>query len=403
MSTRATQQKAKKEKLNFLDIFSGAGGLSCGLEMAGMKCILGVECDKNAIKTFGHNHKDAETFCGDIKSLTKPMLKKLIGNQKVHAVVGGPPCQGFSTAGTGDPFDQRNSLFLQFVKIVKYTLPHFVVIENVTGLLAKKNEKTLKAIFSKFIPLGYKMGVQVLSSQHYGVPERRRRTIIIGTKFDTSPLFPIPTHDVEKNGCYVPPITVGEALSDLKTRKGEVLNHDLSLATITKPLDKKRISCIPEGKGIRYKKDEMKYLKPSLRMGVDWEKLREKRFRQTRLQRLDRSLPSPTIMTHRHSYYHPTEDRFLTQREAAKFQSFPNDFLFFGPLTSQWRQIGNAVPPLMGKAIGKTLLKMHQSQLRKKVKKTLKENSSAKDNSKRIISDSITQFRKRAFIYKEKK
>jgi len=403
MSKKATQRKVKKEKLNFLDIFSGAGGLSCGLEMAGMKCILGVECDKNAIKTFDHNHKDATTFCGDIQDLTKPVLKKLIGDQKVHAVVGGPPCQGFSTAGTGDPFDQRNSLFLQFVKIVKYTLPNFIVIENVTGLLAKKNEKTLKTIFSKFIPLGYKMGVQVLSSQHYGVPERRRRTIIIGTKINDNPLFPSPTHDVEKNGHFIPPITVGEALSDLKTRKGEVLNHDLSLATITKPLDKKRISCIPEGKGIRYKKDEMKYLKPSLRMGVDWDQLREKRFRQTRLQRLDRSLPSPTIMTHRHSYYHPIEDRFLTQREAAKFQSFPNDFLFFGPLTSQWRQIGNAVPPLMGKAIGKTLLKMHQNQVKEEAKKHLKAAPYKRENSKKVISDSISQFRKRAFIYKEKK
>ena len=90
MNKKATQRKVKKEKLNFLDIFSGAGGLSCGLEMAGMKCILGVECDKNAIKTFDHNHKDATTFCGDIQDLTKPMLKKLIGDQKVHAVVGGP-------------------------------------------------------------------------------------------------------------------------------------------------------------------------------------------------------------------------------------------------------------------------------------------------------------------------
>ena len=86
MSKRATQQKAKKEKLNFLDIFSGAGGLSCGLEMAGMNCILGIECDKNAIKTFDHNHKNAATFCGDIQDLTKPALKELIGGQQVHAV-----------------------------------------------------------------------------------------------------------------------------------------------------------------------------------------------------------------------------------------------------------------------------------------------------------------------------
>ena len=400
---KTTQQKVKKEKLNFLDIFSGAGGLSCGLEMAGMKCILGVECDKSAIKTFDHNHKNATTFCGDIKDLTKPMLKKLIGDQQVHAVVGGPPCQGFSTAGAGNPLDQRNSLFLQFVKVVKYTLPHFVVIENVTGLLAKKNEKTLKAIFSKFIPLGYKMGVQVLSSQHFGVPERRRRTIIIGTRINNTPLFPMPSHDVEKNGWYVPPVTVGEALSDLKTKKGEILNHDLELATISKPLDKKRIRCIPEGKGIRYEKDEMKYLKPSLRMGVNWEQLREKRFRQTRLQRLDRSLPSPTIMTHRHSYYHPTEDRFLTQREAAKFQSFPNNFLFLGPLTAQWRQIGNAVPPLMGKAIGKTLLKMFQQATKEEAKSSLINKQPQEKVSKKTIKESIHQFRKKAFIYKEKK
>ncbi len=383
----------KKETLNFLDIFSGAGGLSCGLEMAGLRCLLGVEMDKNAVKTFGHNHKYAETFCGDIKDLTRPVLKKLIGEKTIHAVVGGPPCQGFSTAGLGDPKDQRNSLFLQFVKVVKFTMPYFIVIENVTGLLAKKNEKTLEAIFSKFIPLGYQMGVQVLSSQHFGVPERRRRTIIIGTRINQQPLFPVPSHDIEKNGTYTPPVTVGDAFLELKTKKGELLNHDISMAQISNKIDLKRIKCIPEGKGIRYKKDEDKYLRPSLKMGVDWENLREKRFRQTRLQRLDRSKPSPTIMTHRHSYFHPCEDRYLTQREAAKCQSFPNEFLFYGPLTSQWRQIGNAVPPLLGKAIGKSLLTMHR--------KASKEGSPQKKGEK-LIRESITSSRKKAFVYKAK-
>jgi len=387
------KKKVKKETLNFLDIFSGAGGLSCGLELAGLKCLLGVEMDKNAVKTFGHNHKYAKTFCGDIKDLTKIELKKLVGDNEVHAVVGGPPCQGFSTAGLGNPSDQRNSLFLQFVKIVKYTMPQFVVIENVTGLLAQKNEKTLKAIFSKFIPLGYNMGVQVLSSQHFGVPEKRRRTIIMGTRINEEPFFPTPSHDVEKKGVYYPPVTVGEALTSLKTPKGDLFNHDIPMAKISKEIDLKRIKCIPEGKGIRYKKDEDKYLKGHLKMGVDWENLREKRFRQTRLQRLDRSLPSPTIMTHRHSYYHPLEHRYLTQREAAKFQSFPNEFLFFGPLTSQWRQIGNAVPPLLGKAIGTSLLAMFE-------KAPSKIKSQTKD--KKRIKDSIKDFRKKAFIYKER-
>ena len=153
----------------------------------------------------------------------------------------------------------------------------------------KKNEKTLQAIFSKFIPLGYQMGVQVLSSQHFGVPERRRRTIIIGTRINQQPIFPVPSHDIEKNGTYTPPVTVGDAFLELKTKKGELLNHDISMAQISNKIDLKRIKCIPEGKGIRYKKDEDKYLRPSLKMGVDWENLREKRFRQTRLQRLDRT------------------------------------------------------------------------------------------------------------------
>ncbi len=378
--------------LNFIDVFAGAGGLSCGLELAGMKCVLGIDANKHAMDTFARNHKHAETYCGDITKLTKKdLLEKLKGNH-VHVVVGGPPCQGFSTVGLGNPDDMRNTLFLEFCRIVKTTMPYFVVIENVTGLLAKKNEKTLQNIFKKFKSLGYDMEVQVMSSQNYGVPEKRRRTILIGTRVNTDIIFPKHTHDTIIAKTLRHSMTVGDAFKNLKTKSGKLFNHDIEQAKIKSKIDLKRLKRIPEGKGIRYEADEKKYFTPSLKLGVDWVNLRENRFRQTKYQRLDRSLPSPTIMTHRHSYYHPVEHRYLTQREAAALQSFPNDFEFMGPLSAQWRQIGNAVPPLMAKAIGKSLKSMYKSFLEQRDSKATK-----KSNTKQKIE----YVREKAFVYKK--
>lgn len=380
----------QSKKLKFVDVFSGAGGLSCGLEQAGLECLLGVEKDKYASKTFEHNHKKAKVFTGNIQDLTKKKLLDLVGHEQIDAVVGGPPCQGFSTVGLGDPKDERNSLFLHFVRIVKVLNPSFVIIENVTGLLAKKNEKTLIAILSQFKRLGFNLDFKIMSSQQYGVPEIRRRTIILGTKINQTPIFPIPTHDILKGKKIIPAVTIGEAFNDLHNKKGEIYNHDLESAKLKNKLEEKRLKRIPEGKGIRYQKDEKAYLTPKLKLNVNWDELPENRFRQTKYQRLDRKRPSPTIMTHRHSYYHPTENRYLTSREAAKCQSFPNDFIFYGPISSQWRQIGNAVPPLLGKALGKALIKMNE--MAKKEKPIVQRSKKTKLN--------INEVRSKAFTYR---
>jgi len=156
-------------------------------------------------------------------------------------------------------------------------------------------------------------------------------------------------------------------------------------------MDAKRLARIPEGRGIRYERDELAFLPKSLRLGVDWKELPENRFRQSKYQRLDRNRPSPTIMTHRHSYFHPVENRYLTAREAARIQSFPNDFVFSGPLSAQWRQIGNAVPPLLGKAIGKALLNL--------VKKAKKDDLDFKKR-RRPNATIIEYVRGKAFVYK---
>ncbi len=375
-------------QLNFIDVFSGAGGFSCGLEMAGMRCLLGVDHDKYAIETFAANHKKANTYCGPIEKLSSKEVKALTGGKEIHAIVGGPPCQGFSTVGLGKPEDDRNSLFKHFVRLVKDIRPHFVVMENVTGLLAKKNENTLKAIFNCFHRLGYNLDAQVLSAHHYGVAEKRRRTIIIGTRVNHMVHFPKLTHDTIIAKTHRPAVTIGEVFSDLKDKSGNVHNHDLEASLPKSKIDERRLKRIPEGKSIRYKKDEDAYLTPSLKLGVDWEKLPENRFRQAKYQRLDRKLPGPTIMTHRHNYFHPVENRYLTAREAAKIQSFPNEFVFHGPLSAQWRQIGNAVPPLLGKAIGQSLKKMMKNS-----------DLSLIEKKKRPGKKHVENIRGKAFVY----
>lgn len=384
----------RKSKLNFIDVFAGAGGLSCGMEMAGWKCLLGVDFDKYAMETFKANHKDAEVYCGDIKELSSARLGELLKGETVHAVVGGPPCQGFSTVGMGNPKDERNRLFLEFIRIVKLTKPLFVVMENVTGLVASKNEDTLFAIFKKFGELGYHMNVKVMSADNYGVPEKRRRTILIGSRIGLVD-YPKETHNAIVAKSFRPAATVGEVIADLRTKSGELHNHDITAAKIASDIDRKRIAKIPEGKGIRYERDEKAYFKTkSLKLGIDWENLPEGRFRQTKYHRLNRAEPSPTIMTHRHNYFHPVENRYLTAREAAAIQSFPNDFVFMGPVSAQWRQIGNAVPPLLGKAIGSQLLSHYKKS--EKVALTKKVSKAAIENTIRIM-------REKAFHYKEKK
>lgn len=349
----------------FIDLFSGCGGLSHGLELAGHKCLLGVDADKYAIESFAHNHKHAQTYLGDIKKLSEAKLKSLLKNQTIDMVVGGPPCQGFSTVGKGKVEDERNQLFKEFVRIVKVTKPKVILFENVTGLVAKKNRPILELIFAHFEKLGYTMDARVLSAEEFGVPERRRRAIIMGV-LGGDCLFPEPTHGPRGTKKLV---TVGDVFKNLKASDGKAYNHDTKLASVKNAEDKERLLHIPEGKGIRYQEDEKNYLPKKLWYGVDWDKLRENRFRQTRLQRLSLKGPSPTILTARTTYFHPKEPRYLTPREAAACQSFPNDFIFHGSQTAQFRQIGNAVPPILARALGDTVKKLKFNTVKKKTSK----------------------------------
>ena len=261
-------------------------------------------------------------------------------------------------------------------------------------LSLKKNELILKGILKQFTKLGYQMDVRVLSAHNYGVAEKRRRTIFIGTLINDKPIFPHVTHEDQGLNKKKPTVTLGDIFANLSDRKKVTHNHDVDAAALKNSIDRKRIARIPEGKGIRYERDEKAYFTKSLKLGVNWEELKENRFRQCKYQRLDSTLPSPTIMTNRHSYYHPKENRYLTAREAAKIQSFPNNFIFTGPVSAQWRQIGNAVPPLLGKSIGKALNLMMDESL-----STKQQSQNVKRNTNKEVIENI---RGKAFVYRSK-
>ncbi len=358
------------KNLNFIDLFSGCGGLSYGLEKAGLRCLVGIDFLKPAIETFKQNHPNSVTICDDLKEVTPHSVKKLIGNKKVDLICGGPPCQGFSTIGPGDANDVRNHLFHEFLKFVEFFKPTYILIENVTGLVAKKNENTLLSIFDSFQKLGYELDIRVLTASHFGVPEVRRRVIIMGNNKGKENIYPDKKYANlgEKNKKLRPVRTVGWAFANLMQYRNKTYNHDIEGAFIKSNLEKARINAVPEGKSIRYERDEKAYLPRELWFDHNWNEMSEKRFREAKFFRLDRAKPSPTIVTNSKMYYHPTENRYLTAREAAALQSFPAKFIFKGSLSKQWTQIGNAVPPIMAEEIGKAILKTHSSRKKKLIK-----------------------------------
>lgn len=382
--------------LKFIDLFSGCGGFSYGLEMAGHQCLLGVDFDRHAMKTFAQNHQHAKIFNGPIQNLSKQALFQLINFQNIDLVIGGPPCQGFSTVGKGDVADSRNALFEHFVKVVSWTKPRFLLLENVTGLLAKKNRAVLKKIFKSFTQLGYSMDARILHAHDYGVPSFRRRTILVGAlDMDPALLYPASHKESVSESATHGYLTVAQAWKLwLLSKDKKIYNHDLDFARLKNNVEQERLQYIPEGKGIRYQADQIKYLPAALWPVHDWEALPENRLRQTILQRLDRKKPAPTILTSHRSYYHPTEDRYLTPRELAALQSFPGDFIFHGSNSAIYRQIGNAVPPLLAKAFGLVLQKVKMNS-KTKTKKFAK-----KKLIKKNLNHVMNELGSGAFTYK---
>lgn len=310
----------------FIDLFSGAGGLSCGLVMAGFTPVASVEIIPEAVETYQYNFINKKGFnerveTRDIRTQeVKDELYKTIGNQHIDLIVGGFPCQGFSMAGNRVISDSRNSLYLEMLEIVKKVQPDYVVMENVEGLRSMLNGKVETQIISDYKEIGYKINVTTLNAADYGVAQQRKRVIFIGNRIGNKNYHPKPLF--EPNNYK----TLGSAIYKyMNIDEDKSINHIFTKHTEDM---KKRLADVPEGSSL-YKNYSDSWKKSP------WDK------------------PSCTIKENHGSVnIHPKLPRVLTARELAAIQSFPDDFIFQGAKKWQLVQIGNAVPPLLGKAIG---------------------------------------------------
>lgn len=339
------------KKFNVIDLFCGAGGLSYGFKLAGFNIVGGVEWDRAAMDTHKKNFDTKFEFCGDIKDIED---KTILENFKdVDVIIGGPPCQGFSSANRHEKEenDPRNQLFFEYIRFVKLLRPKVFVIENVKEILTKNNGYAKNRIIEITSELGYQVNVDILVASDYGVPQNRRRAVFVGIRNDVGPRFDFSTmkkvskkrtvYDAIADICYPDQNITNTFLKYAKD--SEVLyNHD-----VVYPNDKvvERMKYVPQGGNW---KDVPEYL---------WDTQRSNRH-SSAYKRLKFDEPSITIDTGHMNYFHPVEHRVPTVRESARLQSFPDSFIFCGNKGEQFRQVGNAVPPLLSKAIAEQVMRI---------------------------------------------
>jgi DNA (cytosine-5)-methyltransferase 1 len=342
-----------KNKPKVIDLFCGCGGLSYGFIEAGYDVLLGIDHWKDAIVTFENTHKNAKGLVADLFTETPKDISKKTGIKDVDIIIGGPPCQGFSIAGKRIIDDERNQLYKSFVSFVKHYQPKVFLMENVPNIVSMGKGVVKNSIIEDFEKLGYKVVYKVLLASDFGVPQNRKRAFFVGTKNKAEFVFPEPTTEN--------PISAKEAISDLpeksltdgtkykteaksdyqKVIRGksigvynhEITNHSEQTTSI--------ISLVPDGGNY---KDLPEELRNTRNVNIAWTRLNSKK-------------PSFTIDTgHRH-HFHYKYNRVPTVRESARIQSFPDTFIFLGSKTSQYKQVGNAVPPILAKVLATEIKK----------------------------------------------
>ncbi len=355
-----------KKDMNVLDLFCGCGGISEGFRLAGYNIVGGIDLNEEAIKTYSLNFPQAISLAGDILEFDDKKIKEIFGKKKVDIIVGGPPCQGFSNANRWqkENDDPRNKLFFEYLKFVKVLSPKVIVIENVRGILSKDGGYAKNRIVTLLNDLGYEVKSEVLNAADFGVPQNRYRAFFVGIKknqkfdqFNFDLLTKKPTVTVKetiseiyqfeksKNDFHVikkNPTT--EYQTYLRSADNKIKNH---LVIYPAEMTQERIKHVPQG--------------------GNWKDIPEELFENQRnnrhssaFKRLAENFVSVTIDTgNAHSnYFHPIYNRIPTVREAARIQSFKDDFIFLGSRSSQYKQIGNAVPPLLAFAVATSLKKI---------------------------------------------
>lgn len=354
----------EQRSLNCIDLFCGCGGLSKGFLDAGYKVLAGVDFDDAALKTFENNHDGAKALKLDLFDLNNiqvlvDLLKQ--NNTTLDVLIGGPPCQGFSLAGKREENDKRNSLYTAMVKTAEMLKPKAILLENVPSILSLYDGKAKKRIFEDFEALGYNMNVQVLYAPDYGIPQIRKRAIFVGLlnsekKFE----YPKPKLTEDKY------ITCEQAISDLPSLVGD---EDYSPTGIreyaTEPkTDYQRLMRRNSEKAYNHtptkhaqKTIDTIALVPDGGKYTDLPGDMSKNFKyHESLHRYTSNKPSLTIDTGHRTHFHYKWNRIPSVRENARLQSFPDDFIFTGNKQQQYKQVGNAVPPLLGQAVAEQLI-----------------------------------------------
>jgi DNA (cytosine-5)-methyltransferase 1 len=352
-----------------IDLFCGAGGLSEGFRQAGYRVLAGNDFDRAAGETFAKTHPEATFIGGPIQDISVDDLLRAAGLKvgQLDVLIGGPPCQGFSVYNHQRGLhDHRSSLYQEYLRLVAGLMPNWVVMENVTGMTSAGGGAAVTAILDGLRGLGYQVEHRVLRAEEYGVPQERRRILFVGNRLGLPIPWPKPTHGPGLQ----PFVSVKDAIGDLmplqngqrgdrygyataptsdyqqalRGNQTSVGNHSAGRISA---INLQRLQHIPEGGSWR---DIPFDLLPA---GMKRAKRSDhtKRYGRLRWKGL-----ASTILTkcdpHWGAFFHPAQDRTLTVREAARLQSFPDWFEFTGSQTEQYVQVGNAVPPLLGKAVG---------------------------------------------------
>lgn len=354
-------------KFKAIDLFCGAGGLSTGLKKSGFRICLGVDIDETALKTYKCNLKRTKILKEDIKKVTGEKITQLTGIKKHDnfLLAGCPPCQGFSSLGKRDADDEKNELVYEYVRIIYELEPTFILMENVPGMSTGVGKEIFKKVVEK-LEKNYHIEYNTLNAADYGVPQIRKRLVLHGIRNDVYSnlgldkeklkILPLPTHSKEKKKGYKAWVTVGKAISDLPILEaGASYNDGIIKNHTARNLSETNIERLQE---IRIHGGNREMISEELQL--ECHKKENVSYTDT-YGIINPDKPAPTITSgctiiSKGRYCHPTQNRGLSIREAARLQSFDDKFEFHGNMGEMSLQIGNAVPPKLAQASGKVII-----------------------------------------------